>query len=167
MNIQIHNVNALITVFLALCLNTILILLVMKRSPTEMTLYRRILIHTAIVDIVFSVLTLLSGFALLPLAMNILNFSVAIQLLFFQTEMSQNFLFLQMCASIPAYWLPVLNPLVTICTVSDYRSALSILIRSTTSSRNRNAGVFAPVDLPQIRVSRPTNYANPTINNYV
>ncbi|KAL3073450.1 hypothetical protein niasHT_038588 [Heterodera trifolii] len=105
--------------------------------------------------------------ALLPLAMNILNFSVAIQLLFFQTEMSPNFLFLQMCASIPAYWLPVLNPLVTICTVSDYRSALSILIRPITSSRNRNAGVFAADDQPQIRVIRPTNYANPTINNYV
>ncbi|KAL3088402.1 hypothetical protein niasHS_008357 [Heterodera schachtii] len=60
MVIQIHRLNASISLFLALCLNAILILLVVKRSPKEMKVYKRILLQTAIVDIALSVLSFLS-----------------------------------------------------------------------------------------------------------
>ncbi|KAL3073965.1 hypothetical protein niasHT_039459 [Heterodera trifolii] len=58
--IQIHRLNASISLFLALCLNAILILLVVKRSPKELKVYKRILLQTAIVDIVLSVFLFLS-----------------------------------------------------------------------------------------------------------
>ncbi|KAL3071520.1 hypothetical protein niasHT_031887 [Heterodera trifolii] len=60
MIIQIHRLNASISLFLALCLNAILILLVVKRSPKEMNVYKRILLQTSIVDIALSVLCFLS-----------------------------------------------------------------------------------------------------------
>ncbi|KAL3071513.1 hypothetical protein niasHT_031877 [Heterodera trifolii] len=60
MLIQIHRLNASISLFLALCLNAILILLVVKRSPKEMKVYKRILLQTALVDIALSVLSFLS-----------------------------------------------------------------------------------------------------------
>ncbi|KAL3071514.1 hypothetical protein niasHT_031878 [Heterodera trifolii] len=77
MIIQIHRLNASISLFLALCLNAILILLVVKRSPKEMKEYKKILLQTALVDIALSVLSFLSQIITLSNNGWIMNLSVS------------------------------------------------------------------------------------------
>ncbi|KAL3088398.1 hypothetical protein niasHS_008353 [Heterodera schachtii] len=160
MLIQIHRINASISLFPALCLNAILILLVVKRSPKEMKVYKRILLQTSIVNIVLSVLCFLSQditlstngwttslsvsqfsdyFSLSAQFKELLihiwliahfcsMFGLCVQFVY-RFLVLNSLLFTQMCVTLPLHWLPVLNPLVSILCVSDYRKALANFIR--------------------------------------
>ncbi|KAL3083855.1 hypothetical protein niasHS_008217 [Heterodera schachtii] len=232
MLIQIHRLNASISLFLALCLNAILILLVVKRSPKEMKVYKRILIQTALVDIALSVLSFLSqdvgistnGWTLvlsvsqfsdylsfsaqfgkllinswlimqffsvfglcvqfvyrflvlnrfvhqnldknstrrqqinrqitinliiqafIPLAMNIINIIFTFEMVIFEFQLSPTLLIIQMCVTLPLHWFPVLNPLVSIFCVGDYRKAAVNFIRHTIC-RRQNAVAQQPIPM--------------------
>ncbi|KAL3081507.1 hypothetical protein niasHS_011543 [Heterodera schachtii] len=78
--------------------------------------------------------------ALLPLSLNIIDILIiaAISLFNFDTP---NFILTQMSFIIPSHWLPVLNPLVPIICVSDYRNAMVKFIRSAISRRGQNTVV--------------------------
>ncbi|KAL3086772.1 hypothetical protein niasHS_008370 [Heterodera schachtii] len=78
--------------------------------------------------------------ALLPLSLNIIGILIIAAISFF------NFgsLNLQMCIVIPSHWLPVLNPLVPIICVSDYRKAVTKFIRCATSRCRKRQNTVVP-----------------------
>ncbi|KAL3102851.1 hypothetical protein niasHT_027749 [Heterodera trifolii] len=71
--------------------------------------------------------------ALLPLSLNIIGILIIAALSLFNFD-SPNFILAQMCFVIPSEWLPVLNPLVPMICVSDYRNAVVNYIRCTIRS---------------------------------
>ncbi|KAL3068691.1 hypothetical protein niasHT_032107 [Heterodera trifolii] len=73
--------------------------------------------------------------AFIPLVMNIINLIISVEMVIFEFKLSPSFMFIQMCITLPFHWLPVLNPLVPILCVGDYRNAVANFIRHTICRR--------------------------------